>query len=209
MQFDKDFKEAISNLPDKEKDKLLMRLLKKDDILAKQLYFELVSFKSKEESREEMEEIVKKKVEKMSQSFYSPGYLLMDMRYLSGEITEHVKVTKDKIGEISLNLLMLQEVLKRNSNHILQLRFGKTDKFCLYVVARTFKLLVMIKTLHEDMQTDFNDDLQKLGRLIGANDYLMRTAIHHGLDVNWLIRCDIPDDIKIIHEGLKRNGYLK
>lgn len=209
MKFEREFKEAVINLPEKEKDKLLLRLLKKDDILAKQLHFELVGFKSKEESREEMEEIVKQKVEKMSRSFHNIGYLLMEIRSLSGEITEHVKVTKDKIGEITLNLVMLQEVLKRNTSRIQQFRFGKTEKFSVYIIVRTFKILVLIKAQHEDLQVDFNDDLQKLGRLLSDNDFLMRTAIHHGLDVNWLIRCDIPDDIISIQKVLKKNGYLK
>ena len=40
MTFDKDFKEAISHLPSSEKDKLILRLLKKDLVLANRLYFE-------------------------------------------------------------------------------------------------------------------------------------------------------------------------
>ena len=35
MKFEEEFKQAIRELPEKEKDKLLMRLLKKDRILKK------------------------------------------------------------------------------------------------------------------------------------------------------------------------------
>jgi hypothetical protein len=63
--------------------------------------------------------------------------------------------------------------------------------------------------MHEDLQFDFKEDLEKLGELFVQNDHLMRTAIYNGLDVNWLINAEIPDDIKAIHEGLKKNGYLK
>jgi len=209
MKFEQDFKDAIRDLYDKEKDKLLLRLLKKDEILAKQLYFDLVSAQTIEDRREEMAELVKQKVARMSRNFHSIGYLLMDVRYLSGEITEHVKVTKDKTGEISLNLLMLQEVLEQNNASILRQRKPKTDKFSLYVVVRTFKLLVLIKTLHEDLQFDFRDDLETLGQLFAQNDYLMQTAIYHGLNVNWLFNAEIPDDVKLIQDGLKKQGFLK
>jgi hypothetical protein len=50
--FDSEFKEALSRLPEKEKDKLITRLLRKDKKLAKRLYFELVSTYSPEELRE-------------------------------------------------------------------------------------------------------------------------------------------------------------
>ena len=40
--FDKEFKTAIHNLSDVEKDKLILRLLRKDLDLANRLYFELV-----------------------------------------------------------------------------------------------------------------------------------------------------------------------
>ena len=209
MRFEKEFKEAVSNLPEKEKDKLILRLLKHDLALANQLYFELLSVQTKEERRTEMEAIVINRVADMSQSFFSPGYLLMDMRYLSGEITEHVKTTKDKLGEVSLNLLMLNEVLKQNSSRISNLNPGKFRKIAIYIIARAFKLLVLIRSMHEDYFTDFKSDLFTLGELIGQNDHLMRTAIHNGLDVNWLLSGSIPDDIKQQHERLKQQGFLK
>jgi hypothetical protein len=55
MVFEKEFKEALLDLPIKEKDKLLLRLLKRDVPLANQLYFELVSTQTVEERRAELE----------------------------------------------------------------------------------------------------------------------------------------------------------
>jgi hypothetical protein len=65
MTFDKDFKIAISNLPSKEKDKLLLRLLKKDLTLASRLYFELVNTDSVDERRDELEKHVIKKAQQI------------------------------------------------------------------------------------------------------------------------------------------------
>jgi len=58
MKFDDDFKQAISNLPSKEKDKLILRLLKHDVVFSKRLFFELIEVKSVDELREELNEIV-------------------------------------------------------------------------------------------------------------------------------------------------------
>lgn len=207
--FDKEFKEAIAELPSKEKDKLIIRLLRKDLPLANRLYFELIDDRSVDDRRIEMEERIKKKVKAMSDRYYSPGYLLMDVRYLSGEITEHVKTTKDKFGEASLNILMLQEVINCNSKRILKVNPAKSKKLCVYIIARAFKILTLIVKLHEDYRIDFEEPLKKLGELIGANDKLMRTAIYHGLDVNWLLTAEIPEDILEIQRELRSKGYLK
>src|SRR5436190_9990770 len=148
MVFDKEFKIAIQNLPTAEKDKLILRLLKKDLLLANRLYFELVDVQTVDDRRVKMQEVVNKAVAKMTKTFHSPGYLLQDMKYLSGEITEHVKITKDKFGEISLNLQMLVEVLEQNNNRIKNARLTKTHTLIIYILARTFKIMSLINALH-------------------------------------------------------------
>jgi hypothetical protein len=208
MEFDKEFKQALHYLPAKEKDKLVMRLLRKDQVLAKRMYFELVSSKSKEELRDEMGKTVCDRVGIMTDNYYSPGYLMMDLRSLSGEITSHVKTTKDKYGEASLNLLMLNEALYRNNKNIENAVPQRTYKYCSYIIARTFKILMLITELHEDYQIEFEQNIIKLGEYIGGSDLLMRTAISNGLDVNWLLHYTIPHDIKDIYKNLRNQGFL-
>ncbi|CAL2085514.1 protein of unknown function [Tenacibaculum sp. 190524A02b] len=101
----KSFKEAISQLPAKEKDKLILRLLKKDPTLANRLYFELIDTSSVDEKRAALAIHIQNSIERFSQYNNTPGYIMMYMRDISGEINEHVKVTKDKFGEISLNFV--------------------------------------------------------------------------------------------------------
>ena len=209
MRFDKDFKEAISYLPSEEKDKLILRLLKKDLSLANRLYFELLDERTVEDRRAEMESKVKADVERMSKYYYSPGYLKMDMGYLSGDITEHVRITKDKYGEASLNLLMLNEVLKLNNKKIAEATVNKARKLSLYIIARAFRILILIQKLHEDYFIDFEDDLMALGQRLGENDHLMRSATSNGFDVNWLLQPSIPEDIAQIHKDLRARGYLR
>ena len=209
MKFDNDFKEAISHLSSKEKDKLILRLLKKDLILANRLHFELINTNSIDEQREIIEQRIVERSKIIGERFYSMGYLNMDVRYLSGEITEHVKITKDKFGEASLNILLLLETLKNNKHHIERASLGKSRKFCIAVISRCFKILLLIDKLDKDYLIEFEEDLKKLGLLIGNIDVLMKIAIHHGLDVNWLISANIPEDIVSYHKDLRQRGYLK
>jgi hypothetical protein len=209
MKFEKEFKEAIIHLPSKEKDKLLLRLLKKDLDLANRLHFELLNTNTVEEERHSMEETIREKAKLMDERFYSPGYLNMDIRYLSGEVNEHVKKTKDKFGEASLNLLLLVEVLKHNNKNIMGATPGKARKLCVAIVARIFKVMLLIDKMNDDYLVEFEERLKELSDLFGQNHYLMQTAIHHGLDVNWLAHAEIPDNISEILKDLRNRGYLK
>lgn len=208
--YTKEFKEAISQLPSKEKDKLILRLLKKDLILANRLQFELVDDGNIEERRAIMEKRVVNRVTHMTERFYKISYLNMDVRYLSGDITEHVKITNDKYGDASLNLLLLMEVLRQNKDNILTARPPiKLHKFSVAIIARVFKVLLLINKMDDDLLLDFKNDLNTLGKLIGDNDKIMKTAIKNGLDVNWLLTAEIPENLVKIHRDLKNNGLLK
>lgn len=209
MTLPKELKEAISKLSSADKDKLIFRLLKKDLVLANQLLFELVSDENVEDKRKQVKELLTKRIELATIHFHSTGYLNMDVREMSGIITEHVKITKDKYGEAYLNLWMITEVLERNKEKILSASIGKTEKFCVAVIARAFKILVLIKKLHEDYRVEFEDDLMKLGGLIGENKYLMKFAIYNGFDVSWLINAEIPENIEQIHKDIRDRGYLR
>lgn len=208
--FSKEFKKAISQLPSTEKDKLILRLLKKDLNLANRLMFELVDTSSVVERRELIEQHIINSIEQISKRFYSIGYLNMDVRYLSGDITEHVEITKDKYGEVSLNLLLLNEVLRQNKTHILNARPpAKLRKFSIAIISRVFKVLLLINKMDEDLLLDFEESLTLLGKEISSNDNLMNISIKNGLDLNWLLSAEVPSDIIRIHKELRSNGFLK
>ena len=87
--FDKEFKTAIHNLSDVEKDKLILRLLRKDLDLANRLYFELVDT----ETVEQIENLSNFKRVKKTNEHFTQRLSLMDIRYISGDINEHVRIT--------------------------------------------------------------------------------------------------------------------
>ena len=209
MKFDPELKKAISLLPSAEKDKLIFRLLKYDLDLANRLSFQLLSTKDVKDKRHEVEVYIKEEIERSEKYFYSLGYVLMGLRDISGAITEHVKITQDKFGEPFLNLLMLTEALKRYTEKIKQATLDKSYTLNIYIIARIFKILVLIKALHEDYMIEFEEQLIELGQMISDNPPLMKTAVCNGFDVNWLLNATIPDNISDIHKDVRKRGLLK
>ena len=69
--------------------------------------------------------------------------------------------------------------------------------------------MIGVRKLHEDLFLEFEDDLKRLGQLILQNDHLMKLAIYHGFDVNWLIQANNPEDTAVTQKDLKDKCYLK
>lgn len=206
---DIEFKKALQELPEKEKDKLILRLLRKDMDLAEKLYFELVDTDSIEDKRRMMEVTISNYIKRFSENYHSLDYIAGEMRTVSGKISHHVKITKDKFGEISLNLQMLNEVIEQNTFSLAHSKPQKSNRFYNYVIIRAFKILLLIKALHEDFLLDFKQDLERLGMHISNNKMLLRTAKYNSLDINWLIEAEIPENILEIHKEIKAAGFLK
>jgi hypothetical protein len=204
-----ELKKAVSDLPSKEKDKLIFRLLRNDYILANRMLFELVSNESTEERREKVSQNLTTQIERQTMRLHSSKGLYQRLRYMSAEITEHVKITKDKYGEVELNLFMLNSILEKHTTAIAAEPKGKSYKFCIYVIVKIFRIMILAKKLDADLLADFNVAYEKLGDLIGDNPSLMDVAIKNGLDVNWLFSGDVPNDIEARYKELRENGFLK
>lgn len=209
MKFSPEFKQAISDLPSVEKDKLILRLLKKDEILANRIYFELLDTNTVEDRRLILEVELFEAINEHANRFNSPGYLLIETRWGSGKITEHVKITKDKYGEPYLNLILLIKTLKTNELNLNQCTFGKSYTFNIYIVARVYKILTLIQALHEDLHVEFNDALHELGFLFANSPHLMKVSINNQLNINWLLSGEIPADIVDQQKELRKMGFLR
>ena len=206
---DIEFRKALQELPEKEKDKLILRLLRRDMDLAEKLYFELVDTDSVEDKRKLIENEISKTINAVSQRNYNLDSIAGEMRYISGSISHHVKITKDKFGEISLNLQMLNETIEQNAFSLAHSKPQKSNKFYNYVIVRAFKILLLIDALHEDFLLDFKEDLERLGANISKNTMLLKTAKYNSLDVNWILNAEIPENISQIHKEIKAAGFLK
>jgi len=208
MEYSKEFKTALSQLSSGEKDRLIFRLLKKDEILSKKLYFELIDEETTDQKRDQMEEIVKEKVDFAAKYISNQKYFVVLIRKISAEITEHVKVTTDKFGDVYLNLVLINKILE--SNHKLSyLRFDNVYKLYLYIINKIVKALSLTKKLDEDYHLELNGILEDIEFQIHENTYLNKLFINNGIDFNWLTIEKIPDHFDLIIKDIKNQGFLK
>lgn len=177
-----ELKKAVLSLPQKEKDKLLVRLVGKDKMLIKQLHFQLL------ENENDLEERVEELRNTLRDLFDNPPYRIYNspnFRYLdaltklikagSGLINEHEKVTKDKVSEVEFRLTILKrsideypELFQFESHYAYQ-------KLYKYFAGRIKHLLTKWSKLHEDLQFDVKSDLQEL--LTAAHSLPMAYAL--------------------------------
>ena len=208
MEYSKEFKQALSEFSSKEKDKLIFRLLKKDKLLSKKLYFELIEEETTDDKRNKMESYLKERITDLSKHIGNPKYFLVLVRKLSGEITEHVKVTTDKFGDVFLNLFLVNTILEHNDKLSRQ-RFDAVYKLYIYLINKIIKALIQIQKLDEDYWLEFDEILTDIDFQLHENLYLEKLCINNGLDFNWLKCENIPDHFELIVKDIRSQGFLK
>lgn len=208
MEYSKEFKAALSAFSSPEKDKLIFRLLRKDKLLSKKLYFELIDPETADDKRDAMEDQVKEKVLLAAKYIGNTKYFLTIIRKISAEITEHVKITTDKFGEVSLNLLLVNAILDYNADLSRQ-RFDNVYKLYLYIINKIFKSLTLIRKLDEDYWMEIDEYLRDTEEKILENHYLQKLCINNGLNFNWFECANIPENIDQIMKDTKSQGFLR
>jgi len=209
MKFPKEFIEAVKQLPTERKDKLLLRLLKHDLPLSNKLNHEFFNTDSLDEQQQVIRDLIDRFWHADRYNFHpTPGYLMFEIREISGHINEHVRLNKDKFGEVSLNLYMFNTVLSHTEVLNEGFTAGECRKLAIYMITRTVKILVLMQKLHEDYQLDLEDDFKTLGAHIENNVHLKRVAKQHALDTKWLTEFEVPEDMASYQKALKAQGYL-
>lgn len=203
MKFDNDFKAALELLPSKEKDKLLWRLIKRDELLARRLEFELLAPYDAVDKRNELAELIQDRIISMAGRRERLSAILSQFRYLSGDITRHVYITKDKVGEILLNFILLQQAMQLLNNTSYLFGGRTTQKYVVYMLNKLYRTCMMINKLHVDYHIELEDDAIKLGDILQANTDLMKYVKHHKFNINWLIDFDIPEDLDEYYKAVK------
>jgi hypothetical protein len=157
----KDLKVEIKSLPEKEKDKLLLRLIAKDKVLTEHLHFMLLEDEDDLASRFDsllnaIDEGIKdlKSIRKLSSKD-----TLLKVRKLSGMISHHQKVTKDTMTDIELRIHLLKNVPIDFNDGVYSPLYQFNEKLFIYYVKAIFALLNKFKKLHEDMQFDMKEQI--------------------------------------------------
>ncbi len=203
MEYSKEFKQAISAFSSQEKDKLIIRLLRKDRILSHRLYFELIDTETADDKREQLETVIKDDVVLAAKKYGRTKYFLTHIRKISSKITEHVKITTDKFGEVSLALLLVSETLKNLP------KSGDHYKLYIYLLNKIFRSLVLTKKLDPDYYLDLRENYEAVHEGILNNKSLEELTLHNGLFLSWFDPENIPDQIDLILKELKADGLLR
>ncbi len=178
MALEDKLKKAILGMPPKEKDKLLLRLVAKDEMLVKRLEFELIE---QGDTVQERRDDIKRRIRKVAKMTHdSPGWMMMDMRTFSGDISQHLKITKDKYGEIELTIYLLLTFFEYQSE-MLRIHNSKSDSCAEYIAKKADGLMKKLSKFNSDYYVDFERDVQQL------LDY-----IHSHCPRNYARTLDIP-----------------
>lgn len=169
---DPELKSAVLNLSQKEKDKLLVRLISKDKMLLKQLHYQLLEDEYDLENRIEQ---LKSKLEKLflattsnlSNTPLFTNYKTLNniLRQASGIINEHEKVTKDKFSSAETRLYILTEPFRLYPRLYVQSPLQVAEKLHKYLDARIKATLKNIATLHEDLQFDLQESVSQVDKI--------------------------------------------
>ncbi len=173
----KELAKAILMMPQPERDKLLLRLIGKDEKLVLKLAFELLEGTANdvEVRRNNLSERLKTHMNAPYLTYASPGMVMMAMRGTSGEITEHVRVTKDKFGDIMLNLQLIIATFKRFGEMFSTTR-NDCDKITAYIIKKILDIFVKIQRLHPDMLLDFKEDLNTTLSIVHSHKMTSKAA---------------------------------
>jgi len=183
-----ELKKEISLLSSKEKDRLLFRLIPKDSKLVHQLEYKLVELEGTLEfRRDDMREHIESRVTLYPNKYYSSVYLRLEMIDISGKISYHVAITKDKLGEIEFNLMMINGLLDKNKERLQSESKYLAEKLNDYVIKRAAKLVKLVNALHEDYRLEFADEMMVLSDHIKSIDHLAEEAKYQNFDMNSLI----------------------
>ena len=183
-----ELKKEIKALSSKEKNKLLMRLIPKDSKLVDQLEYKLVEEEGTLEfRRDDMREYIESRVNQYPNKYYSSIYLRLEMRDISGKINYHVAITKDKLGDIEFNLMMVNGLLYKNKGRLQSESKYLAEKLNDYVIKRSVKLVKMVNALHEDYRLEFADEMMELADHIKSIPSLLEEAKYLQFDVESLI----------------------
>ena len=207
--FNAEFKAALALLPSKEKDKLLWRLIKRDELLARRLEYELLAPYDAVDKRDELAALIQDRIIAMAGRGERLSAILSQFRSFSGDITRHVYVTKDKVGEITLNFILLQQAMRLLNNTSYMFGGRAVQKYIVYMLNKLYRTCMLVHKLHIDYHLELEDDAQKLGEIMQANLDLMKYVKHHKFNIDWLIDFDIPEDLDEHYKAIRQEGLLR
>ncbi len=149
-----DLRRALFDLPQKEKDQLLARLVAQDAVLTEQLAYRLLEGPEALEARRTT---LRQQVDDPVRGYHqSPNDLLVILRQLQARLAYHSRITDDAFGEIELSLRLLANVFRYQPGVVARLH-GPTQPLLQHLVRRTQEALKQANKLHADYHLELSE----------------------------------------------------
>ena len=177
----KDLQPYLESLSDKQKDKLIIQLLKKDKLLMEKLYFKHMA--SPQEYDQLYEDFKTQIAQKFNTSYRAHSQELANAKAINEakRVIDHfTKIDKDPIKEAEM-LLMILNVVLNQSDANLGTCWTKYD----LTVTQTIRRLITVicNKIHEDHLLDFKPKVDKYLKLLKSHSNFN--------DFVW----DLPDEL--------------
>jgi len=142
-----DLRRALFDLPQKEKDQLLARLVAQDAVLTEQLAHRLLEGPDGVDNRRAA---LRQQVDDPVRGYHqTPNDLLVILRQLQARLAYHSRITDDAFGEVELSLRLLANVFQHQPEVVARLH-GPTQPLLQHLVRRTQEALKQANKLHAD-----------------------------------------------------------
>ncbi len=182
---DDEMKATIKALPEKKKNQLLLRLVRKDAKLVDQIRYEYIENEETQElRREELEESFDEILSDLQTRDIALSWWLSHIRGMSSKITWHAQVTKDKFGDIYLNLMVINRVMKMiDDMYEDDMQNYRLDAYAIgriyeYFVRRLKRLVKAMDKLHEDLFLELSDEWRIVAFYFNNNKFLEEAKYH-------------------------------
>ena len=160
----KELKVEILALPPKEKDKLLLRLIAKDKVLTEHLHFLLLE---DEHNLRNRVELIKDQISQTMQNLsgnksISAKDVLTSLRKLAKQVNHNFRVTKAVFEDIELRVFLFNQTPMEFKSSSFSSYKNHDQMFAVYFVKSTLVTLRKFYKLHEDLQFDLKEEMNKL-----------------------------------------------
>ena len=160
----KDLKIEILALPPKEKDKLLLRLVAKDKVLTEHLHFLLLEDESNLRDRVKTikDEILETMNRLQSAKNLNAKDVLTNLRKLAKLVNHNLRVTKANFEDVELRIFLFNNTIIKFKSGMFSSYKNYEHLFGSFFVKSTLITLRKFEKLHEDLQFDLKDEMNKL-----------------------------------------------
>ena len=160
----KELKLEILALPPKEKDKLLLRLVAKDKVLTEHLHFLLLEDESNLRDRVEAikDEILQTRQSLNSNKKLNAKEVLTNLRKLAKQVNHNLRVTKAVFEDVDLRIFLFNHTPMEFKSSIYSAHKNYEQTFAIYFIKSILITLRKFYKLHEDLQFDLQDEMNKL-----------------------------------------------